>query len=411
MRPNTRQRLATILILAAACLPACRGPGVRDDFDREPEDLTDLIQRVLPAYVFVGGGSGAIISSDGYVITNAHVAGQSKRWRLRRADGTYHSASLVGTSPGTDLCLLKIDAADGLPHLPLGDSDGLRIGDVVIAIGNPFALGNIDGKPTVTLGVVSALHVDRPYAYDAIQTDTPINPGNSGGPLIDTEGTLVGVNAQIMTRFGLRQNTGAGYSISSNQVQRFLPSLKTADGGRVSAGRIAGLGLSGKAADPAVVRAVEPGSEAERAGIKKGDTIFAFERAAVDTVRDFAGALGRYPIGTEVVLRVRRGTGDKTDEHAIRIPISKPGRAYIGIRFTRTSPRSTAIGLIDPKSPAAKAGLKRGDVVLAIAGKRVRSRALYYRVVYSLQPGMTVPVVVRRGRANVTAHLHVAERK
>ena len=413
MRQNVRRCAVVMLLILGSGVPACRLAGPSAERDIEPEKLTALVRRLLPAYVFVGGGSGAIISPDGYVITNAHVAGQSKRWRLRTAGGQYHSASLVGISPGTDLCLLKIDHAAGLPHLPLGNSDEMAVGDVVIAIGNPFGFGNIDGKPTVTLGVVSALHVDRPHAYDAIQTDTPINPGNSGGPLINLEGELVGVNAQIMTRFGLRQNTGVGYAISSNQVKRFLPPLKAADGKRVSGGRIAGLTLGSNADAPAVVQAVPAGSDAAKAGFRKGDVIFVFERAAVASVRDFAGVLGRYPVGIEVVLQVRRvaASGGGAEEHAIKVLITRHGRPYLGIKFDRKDFRSLAIEAADPNSPAAKAGLKKGDVLVAVGRARVRSRITYYRLVYGMRPGMTVPLVVRRGRRNVTVQLRVAERE
>ena len=261
--------------------------------------------------------------------------------------------------------------------------------------------------------MVSALHVDRPHAYDAIQTDTPINPGNSGGPLINLEGELVGVNAQIMTRFGLRQNTGAGYAISSNQVKRFLPPLKAADGKRVSGGRIAGLTLGSNADAPAVVQAVPAGSDAAKAGFRKGDVIFVFERAAVANVRDFAGVLGRYPVGIEVVLQVRRvaASGGGAEEHAIKVLITRHGRPYLGIKFDRKDFRSLAIEAADPNSPAAKAGLKKGDVLVAVGRARVRSRITYYRLVYGMRPGMTVPLVVRRGRRNVTVQLRVAERE
>jgi len=413
MRPAAGRLVTLVLILLAGSAPACRAPERRARQVVEPEQVSALIDRVLPAYVFVGGGSGAVISPDGYVITNAHVAGQSKRWRLMTADGAYHSASLVGVSSGTDLCLLKIDHAAGLPYLPLGDSDKMAVGDVVVAIGNPFALGNVDGKPTVTLGVVSALHVDRPHAYDAIQTDTPINPGNSGGPLINLKGELIGVNAQIMTRFGLRQNTGAGYAISSNQVGRFLPSLKTAEGKQVTGGRLAGLVLGAKLDEPAVVQAVDAGSDARKAGFKKGDVIFAFERAAVASVRDFNGVLGRYPIGIEVVLKVRRkgGAGQPEEQHTLKIAVSRYGRPYIGIKFSRKSHRSLAIGGVEPNSPAAKAGLKKGDVVVGLGRSRIRSRTTYYRLVYRLRPGITVPLMVRRGSRTVRVQLHVGERK
>jgi len=388
-----------VAVLAALSLAATACGATAAGLDAVQVD--ELAQRVLPAYVFVGGGSGAVISPDGYVITNAHVTRSSKRWKIRTPDGTYHAARVIGSSPGTDLCLLKIDHAENLPHLPLGDSDQLEVGDVVIAVGNPFALGNIDGKPTVTLGVVSALHVDRPHAYDAIQTDTPINPGNSGGPLINLKGELVGVNAQIQTRFGLRQNTGVGYAISSNQVKRFLPALKDADGKAVPSGRIAGIVLDTEPDKPAIVKDVRADSDAAKAGIQKGDVLVALDKAAIGTARDFLGALGRYPIGVEVTLRVERG--DPAEEHEFRMQIVRHGRAYLGFKFDLKKPNSLTIHTVVPGGPAAKAGVKTGDRLVGIGRMRIRSRRDYYRVLYRLRPGMTIPFIIRRGNARPQA--------
>jgi len=400
-RNRAYMALPLLLVVLLPAAAACGATAAKPDAVR----VAELARRVLPAYVFVGGGSGAIISPDGYVITNAHFTRSSKRWKLRTPDGTYHAARVVGSSPGTDLCLLKIDHAENLPHLPLGDSDSLEVGDAVIAIGNPFALGNIDGKPTVTLGVVSALHVDRPHAYDAIQTDTPINPGNSGGPLINLRGELVGINAQIQTRFGLRQNTGIGYAISSNQVKRFLPALKDADGRVVPSGRIAGVVLGTDLDEPAVVKDVRADSDAARAGIEKGDVLVALDKAAIGSVRDFLSALGRYPIGAEVTLRVRRGeTGENgAEEHNFKIRIVRHGRAYLGFKFDLKNPRSLIIHSVSPGGPAAKAGVKPGDRLVGIGRMRIRSRRDFYRVLYRLRPGMTIPFIIRRGKGRPRA--------
>ena len=396
-----------LAVLVAGLAAVCGHAAAAGAVDRV--DIRELVRRCRRAYVFVGGGSGAIISPDGYVITNAHVTRNSKRWKLRTPDGEYHPARVVGLSPGTDLALLKIDHAENLPHLPLGDSDQVRIGDVVIAIGNPFALGNIDGKPTVTLGVVSALHVDRPHAYDAVQTDTPINPGNSGGPLISLKGELIGVNAQIQTRFGLRQNTGVGYAISSNQVKRFLPALKAAEGKAVRAGKIGGVQFERKADAPAVVSAVRAGSPAAEAGIKKGDEICGLDKAPVHNVRDLMGALGRYPIGAGVTVRVLRG--DPPEKLALQTTIAGYGEPYIGLHFDPKQRRSLRIASVDPDSPAAKAGIKKGDVLFAIGRARLPNRQWYYRYRPRLQPHSRVPFVVRRGRRLTRVIVLVGERE
>ena len=406
-RALSRRAAIALLVFLPVGVPACQVFSVGGAGAAGPEGIEELVQRLLPAYVFVGGGSGAIISSDGYVITNAHVTGPSKRWRIRTAGGTYYAASVVGTSPGTDLCLMKIDHADNLPYLPLGDSDELAVGDVALAIGNPFALGSIDGKPTVTLGVVSALHVDRPHAYDAIQTDTPINPGNSGGPLINLKGELIGVNAQIETRFGLRQNTGVGYAISSNQVKRFLPTLKEADGHPVAPGRIAGLTLDTQDDAPAIAKAVRTGSPAAEAGLRKGDVIVTFEKTPIDTVRDFRGALGRYPLGAEITLKVRRDAGE---ERWFKVTITKHGRPYVGFKFERKSARSLTLEIIEPDSPAARAGLRKGDVLMGVGRTRIRSRRAYYILLYRLKPTMTVPFIVRRGGRTAVVQVTIGEK-
>jgi serine protease Do len=390
------------IVAALAALPSVARSAPEDAPSIQGVNVAELIERVRPAYVFVGGGSGAIISPDGYVITNAHVTRSSKRWKLRTADGEYHNARLIGISSGTDLALLKIDNAEDLPFLPLGDAEKLELGDVVIAIGNPFALGNIDSKPTVTLGVVSALHIDRPRAFDAIQTDTPINPGNSGGPLINLRGELIGVNAQIQTRFGLRQNTGVGYAISSNQVQRFLPALKDAGGTQVRSGKLPGLVLENGADKPAVIQEVKDESAAAEAGLKAGDRIRSIDTSPVGDVRDVLSALGRYPVGVEVALKVERpgeGKGARPTEHTAKLTIAEYGRATLGFKFDRKNSRSMAVGYVDKNGPAAKA-LKVGDVITGLhlgrARARFSSRSRFYRVMRMLRPGQAVVLIVRR---------------
>jgi serine protease Do len=404
--------IRTIVLLLSLILV---GSTVARAADPEPKAVRvdEVIAKCLPAYVFVGGGSGAIISPDGFVVTNAHVTRRSKRWKLRTPDGEYHTARVMGSSPGTDLCLLKIEHAEDLPYLPLGDSDRTEVGDVVIAIGNPFALGNIDGKPTVTLGVVSALHVDRPHAYDAIQTDTPINPGNSGGPLINLRGELIGVNAQIQTRFGLRQNTGVGYAISSNQVRRFLPALKEAEGKSIPSGRIPGIVLSTEADKPPVVKDVREDSRAAEAGVKAGDVICAVDKSPIETLREYASVLGRYPIGTDVSLRVRRPAEEGAEPVELSFPfeITKHGPPFLGFKFNLKSRSSLTIASVDEGGPAEKAGMKPGDRLVAIGRVRIRSRRVYYYLLRRIRPGMRLRVIVRRGKKNVALQLVVGERE
>lgn len=400
--------LAGVVVSGAAVALAAHTPP-----DIAQRGVASVIQDCLPAYVFVGGGSGAIISPDGYVITNAHVAHSSKRWRVRTADGTYHPARVVGISPATDLCLLKIDGGQDLPYLPLADSDQVRIGDRVIAIGNPFALGNIDGQPTVTLGVISGVNIPRPFAFDAIQTDAPINPGNSGGPLINLRGEMVGVNAQIQTRFGLRQNTGVGYAISANQVKRFLPMLKAAGGGQVPIGRIEGLLLPAELDSPAEVETVRPNTPAAEAGLQAGDVIVSMDNAPIVDMRSYQIALGRYPVGMEVKVTVRRGEHEEL--HTAHIVTTPHGQAYIGIEFELRSRTSLVIQTVDEGSPAEAAGVKPGDQLIGFQfgarGVRLQSRRNYYQLLQRMNPGIRGRIIVRRGDQNQALDLIVGERE
>ena len=160
-----------------------------------------------------------------------------------------------------------------MPHLELGDSDALRVGDEALAVGNPFALGVLDQSPTFTVGIISALnHTQGTYA-ECIVTDAEVNPGNSGGPLVNMAGEVVGINGQISTRFGLRSNTGLGFAISSRQIKLWLPRLEAAGGGEVKHARIAGLELAEAAresGDSVVVKDVADGSPADTAGLPGG---------------------------------------------------------------------------------------------------------------------------------------------
>ena len=259
-----RTKVLILLVLAASAVaaasPAPAAPATRPVARVVRSPLARAVDRAAGAYMFIGGGSGVAIRPDGCVITNAHVVQGSKKWRIRSGTGKAYTADVVGRAPMTDLALLKIRGKDLPPHLPLGDSDRLRPGQPVVAVGNPFGLGNVDGIPAVSVGSVSALGVDRPHARDCVVTDAAINPGNSGGPLMTTDGRFVGVNGQVATRFGVRANTGVGFAISSNQVRRYLPALQAAGGGEVAPGAVAGAELVYGGIDEARIGMVTPGS-------------------------------------------------------------------------------------------------------------------------------------------------------
>ena len=177
-----------------------------------------------------GLGSGAIISPDGYILTNDHVAGSADQITITLSNGKHYTAKRVGTDITTDICLLKIDAKN-LPYIPFGNSDDILIGEWVIALGNPFGLFDISDKPTVTVGVVSATNmnltpVENRYYLDMIQTDASINQGNSGGPLVNSIGELIGMNTLIFTAVGSSGNVGVGFAIPANKLQKIIKELK-----------------------------------------------------------------------------------------------------------------------------------------------------------------------------------------
>jgi S1-C subfamily serine protease len=220
----------TIALLLAAPAAGQDGGSLAETQKR----LRELIAKVSPGYVFVTqGGSGVCVSSDGWILTNFHVAGGAKECKVWFTGGKEFTADLVGWHPLDDVAVLKVRDGKDLPFVAVGDSDAVQVGDPVIAIGNPFALGLKNWEPSVAYGIVSALHVylDNPGYKDAIQTDAQINPGNSGGPLITMKGEVIGINGRIdIKRFTNRVNSGIGYAIPTNQIARFLPHFRA--GGR-----------------------------------------------------------------------------------------------------------------------------------------------------------------------------------
>ncbi|MHC4914975.1 MAG: trypsin-like peptidase domain-containing protein [Planctomycetota bacterium] len=391
--------LVPAVLLCAAALPArAAAPTAAEAVDG---DLAAAIKRLVPAYVFVGGGSGVAISPDGYVLTNDHVAGRAKIWKVRQPGGKVWIADLVGRDPVGDVALLKMRDAKSVPHVELGDSDAVRVGQSVVAIGNPFMLGMTDDAPTVTTGVVSATNRFQGNYSDAIQTDAPINPGNSGGPLLTLDGKLIGINGRITTRFGTRSNTGIGYAISINQIKRFLPALRTAKGGKVHHGTIRGLVLrpfnpNSGGEDKAIVGRVVPGSTAELAGFVPGDRILSVENYPVVNHARFAGVLGTYPSGATVNVRVRRGSDNVDLDVKLDLrPI--PGPVDFGWTFERASTESIrkhgGIRLkgVREGGPADKCGLKAGDVLIEFSGLKLSDPRMVLALMRTgFEPGLPV---------------------
>ncbi len=418
-----------LLLISGTYAPAQKTEGEKssnavEKSRKAQEELADLIEnKLLPAYVFTGrGGSGVLISGDGYFLTNYHVVSsifqrQGKEDRIIDVEtlgGESHRALIVGVDPRGDIALLRILDADGsMPHLKFGNSDDLEVGQYSIAIGNPFAKGLLAAEPTVTLGVISAVHVRQSTYSDAIQTDAPINPGNSGGPLVTLDGKLVGINGRIETRFGTRASSGVGFAISSAQIQRFLPILK--NGGIVFHGRSETLDVARgvlrrqiddrgnlRDTDKGVKLAnVEEGSPAEDAGLKSGDHIVSVAGYPARTRSRVKGIIESFPAGAEVSLTYARDGKEETttlqlgsrgswDSSRIMetLPATDDYRG-LGTEFMEED-GEPVIGSVKDGSPAAKAGLKKGDVIKKINTRSVPNKEAALRVFQSRWYGETV---------------------
>ena len=293
--------------------------------------VTRVCHEAIPAVVFVGNGSGVIISADGLVLTNDHVMEpgildeKNRTTIVFSISGTRKSCLLLGRCPGGDLALLKIEDPGPHPYLKVGDSDSLRAGQQVIAIGNPFLLASNsanpwihglagDFHPSVSLGVVSATHRFAPPKYpDAIQVDAALNPGNSGGPLLTLDGKIVGINGKIETRMSLNINSGVGYAVPSNLAKRFLEPLEAAAGGEVPSGVLSGLEIrvlnenSAPGAQGVTIAGIQTESDASRIGLLPGDLILKVNDLAVRTAGRLQGILRTYPVGAPLKIELRRG--------------------------------------------------------------------------------------------------------
>ena len=236
------------LAAAATGAPAMEMPaGPVADLRELERQVMQVIEKTAPAFVFIEGCSGFLVSADGLILTNEHVVAGKQELTVQLVGGRQLQADVLGHDPGGDLALLKLRDSSGVPALELGDSDALRVGEPVIALGDPFLLGSssiflgaapASYEPSASLGVVSALHRFSDTYFDAVQVDVAVNRGNSGGPLLNLAGKVVGINGKIETRFETGINTGVGYAIPANQIRRFFEPLKGAEGGRVNHGTI-----------------------------------------------------------------------------------------------------------------------------------------------------------------------------
>jgi Do/DeqQ family serine protease len=361
--------------------------------------------RTRKGYAVTSLGSGVLVSPDGYVLTNSHVVERGARFRVGLLDGRELLARVVGTDTSTDLAVLKVEAREKLPFVPMGSSDDLLIGETVIAIGNPFGLSH-----TVTTGVVSAVHRnfksgDRTL-FDFIQTDASINPGNSGGPLLDIDGRLIGINTAIIGE----RSAGIGFAVPIDRARRIAEDLVAH--GEVREGYLgiqvgdlppregARVGETGGV----VVTDVDGGSPADGAGVRRGDLVQAVDGAPVDTAEEFRFRVRDLPVGGTARLDLERG-GAKVPAsvRAVelggeRVEALVASRIGIGLREERAQGATIlAVRKIAAGSPAARAGLAPGDLVREVNSAEVSTLAAFRRAAARARRSGELVLLVQRG--------------
>ena len=366
-----------------------------------------------------GVGSGFILSADGYVMTNAHVVEGAEEVIVTLTDKREFKAKTIGSDKRTDVALVKIEAT-GLPFVRTGDIGRLKVGEWVIAIGSPFGLEN-----TVTAGIVSAKSRDTGEFLPLIQTDVAINPGNSGGPLINMRGEVVGINSQIYSRSG--GYMGISFAIPIDEASRVVEQLRVS--GRVTRGRIGvvidqvtkevaeSIGL-GKPMG-ALVRSVEAGGPADKAGVEAGDIITKVEGRTVDRSGDLPRIVGGMKPGSKASLQVfRRGAYKDLNVTVVEFEAERPHRTADREGAAKPAPTQTSLGMavsdltdaqkrelkikggvrVDSvEGAAAKAGLREGDVVMAIENTEIGSAKQFEQLVAKADKTKPVTLLVRRG--------------
>jgi serine protease Do len=455
--------LASALLIAAMHAPPAtqeRAPA------RQPQrlaqlnsDLESLVARISPAVVQIvatgyaglaadaarsggvlvqqrAGGSGVIVDPAGYIVTNAHVVLGARRIRvvlpgpelsqsIVRQPGRSLDATMVGLDTETDLAVLKVDAR-GLPTIPIGDSDDLRQGHVVVALGSPLGLDN-----SVTLGIVSAVGRQRgaedPMVY--VQTDAPINPGSSGGPLVDVEGRLVGINTFIVSQTG--GNQGLGFAAPSNIVRTVFEQIKAT--GRVRRGTLgvvaqtltptmaAGLGLVRTAG--VILADVAPGGPAAIAGLEAGDVVLTLDGKPMENARQFEVNVYRRRVGDVVAIEYERAGQAQKTSAAVRERPDDPARfadlanpeqnlvprlGILGVEISRElaarlpqlrAPGGVLVAARAADAAGAEGGLRPGDLILSVNGARTRSLTDLRAVLAKIAPAGACVLHVQRESA------------
>ncbi len=389
---DNEQRLPTLSPLMEKVTPAVVNIASRSPVEENPLFRDPFFRRFfeLPEpQPQMSAGSGVIVDADkGYVLTNHHVIASATEVMVTLKDRRRFKATLVGSDRGTDIALLRIEATN-LTALPFGDSDALKVGDFVVAIGNPFGLGQ-----TVTSGIVSALGrsgLNIEGYEDFIQTDASINPGNSGGALVNLKGELVGINTAIIGP----ANIGIGFAVPSNMARAVKDQL--ARYGEVRRGQVGVMiqdltpdiakALNIARAEGAVITQVEPGSSAEKADIQAGDVVIELNGRPVRNSSDLRNRIGLVRIGEQVELTILRNGKRKTV--AMRVAAPKeitagrgtPMEKLAGAAFQDIQPGMPAYGKVEgvqiveveAGSPAWRHGLREGDIIVGVNRQRVKN--------------------------------------
>ncbi|WP_248342077.1 trypsin-like peptidase domain-containing protein [Anaeromyxobacter paludicola] len=395
---------AAVVNVSAEELVRIRVPSQRQGGDVADLLFGDLFERprYRKGYQVTSLGSGVIVSPEGYVLTNNHVVERGARFRVGLLDGRELTAKVVGTDPSSDLAVLKLEAQERMPFVAPGRSDDLLIGETVIAIGNPFGLSH-----TVTTGVVSAVHRnfkagDRTL-FDFVQTDASINPGNSGGPLLNIDGQLIGINTAILGD----RNAGIGFAIPIDRARRVAEDLIRH--GEVREGYL-GLDVQdlkkkegGRSARGVVVAAVEPGSPAASAGLRRGDVIESVDGQPLESAEEYRFRVRDLAIGETARLEVQRAGG------RVAVPVKavdlSPERVEqlvarrVGLDLAETRARVLVIRSVHRGSPAAREGLEPGDLVREVNSREVTSLAEFRRQAGKARRSGRIVLLVQRGYA------------
>lgn len=450
--PHMRQRLLGWAVLASLLLfepflgisPAAEELSGLRLLEEIQSVLVALADRVKPAVVNIaplsasaksgetprdrgpnnpGTGSGVIVDKEGLIVTNNHVVGDAKEVEVRLSDKSKFIGQVVGRDPDTDIAIVKITPTGELPTVPFGDSSKVRVGQWVMAVGNPFSLDR-----TVTLGVVSGLERDavRLSRYEAfIQTDASINPGNSGGPLFNIKGEVIGINTAI-----INYAQGIGFAIPSNMVQQVVGQLRVR--GKVTRGWL-GVGiqevtaeLAGKFGikenDGVLVNDVFENEPAARAGLKPGDIIAKVDGRRVETPAGLSRAVAGLTPGTQIELDVIRGgerrtitvdLGERKEDAVVASIPSPPPQPEVKLglsvqdltpeladKFKIKDQKGVLVNKVDPGSVAQEQGLREGDLIKEVNRQAVASSEEFKSAVAQAKKGESVLLrVVRENRA------------